>query len=51
MVKTITPDQDSDELAGLTIPELISVLETRRALLVWSVLLYPNKGSLRSLVN
>ena len=40
-----------DGLKGLSVPELVSILATRKAMLVWAVLLYPVKGSLRSLVN
>jgi len=40
-----------DGLDQLSVPELVSILATRKAMLVWSVLLYPMKGSLRSLVN
>ena len=41
----------NDGLEGLTIPELITTLETRKAMLVWGCLLYPMVGKLRSLVN
>lgn len=40
-----------DGLDALSVPELVSILATRKAMLVWGVLLYPVKGSLRSLVN
>lgn len=45
------PGHESDGLEKLSVPELMSLLETRKAMLVWGFLLYPSKGALRSYTN
>lgn len=51
----ITPEcghpECGDGLENLSDAELIILLATRKAMLMWSFLLYPEKGKLRSLVN